>query len=166
MADWLWAVIRWFHLIALAFWLGGQLFLFLVVRPVLRAAIPDRVTRVELTAALGHRYSPLAWLSLGVMVVTGWLLGVHRGVDWFALLAWRDGYGRVLATKMVLVGLVLALTLAHGRLIGPRLARSTRTATTAGGERASSLGRWSIAVSVANLVLTLAVVLLAARLVP
>ncbi|MCX2726387.1 CopD family protein [Thermomicrobium sp. 4228-Ro] len=166
MSEWLWATIRWLHLVALSFWLGGQLFLVLVVQPVLRLTVPDRAQRLALTATLGRRYSPLAWVSLGIMIVTGLLLGTHRGVQWTALLSWNPGYGRTLAIKMLLVGIVLVLTVLHGRLIGPRLAVAARAPHNPHDRGYRQLARWSRVVSSLNLMLTLVIVLLAARLVP
>jgi|GEM_PF-505970 len=166
VSEWIWAAIRWFHLVALSFWLGGQLFLVLVVRPVLSRTVPDRAQRTALTATLGRRYSPLAWVSLGIMIVTGLLLGTHRGVQWTALPSWHAGYGRTLAIKMLLVGVVLALTVLHGRLIGPRLATAARAPHNPHDRAYQKLARWSRIVSSLNLMLTLVIVLLAARLVP
>jgi uncharacterized membrane protein len=152
--------------VALSFWLGGQLFLVLVVRPVLARSLPERSQRTALTADLGRQFSPLAWASLGILVVTGWLLGTHRHVQWTALLATGSDYARILATKIVLVGIVLALTLVHGRSIGPRFAALARSGHASDRARTQHLARWSRVVSGLNLLLTFLIVFLAARLVP
>uniref|UniRef100_A0A7C5VW11 DUF4149 domain-containing protein n=1 Tax=Thermomicrobium roseum TaxID=500 RepID=A0A7C5VW11_THERO len=164
MTEWLWTTVRWIHLVAMAFWLGGQLFLILVVRPILRREL-DRPQQTTLTAALGRRFSPLAWVSLVLLIVTGWLTGEHRGVVWSTLLEPRNTYGRILATKMLLVALLLLLTLVHGRIFGPRLAALAQSREPADRQRYHRLLRLSVVVSALNLLLTLAIVFLSARLV-
>ncbi len=166
MEQWLWACVRWLHLVALSFWLGSQLFLVLVVRPTLERTVAERRQRTVLTAAFGRYFSPLAWASLAILVVTSWLLGEHRGVVWTALLTAEGSYGRILAIKMGSVALVLALTLVHGRAIGPKLAALAQSSDAIHGQHSTRLVRLSRAISTANLVLTLLIVLLAARLVP
>ncbi len=164
MSDWAWAIIRWLHLVAMAFWLGGQLFLFLVVRPVLRQEL-QRTDQTRLTATLGRRFSRLAWPSLGVLVVTGWLTGEHRGVQWSTLPFSSSWYGHLLLAKMFLVALMLGLTLLHGRYLGPRLSALAASSDPLARQRYRALLQRSILVSTLNLLLTLLVVLLSARLV-
>lgn len=164
MTEWLWTTVRWIHLVAMAFWLGGQLFLIFVVRPILRREL-DRPQQTTLTAALGRRFSPLAWTSLGILVITGWLTGEHRGVVWSSLLAPHSTYGQILAAKIALVGLLLLLTPVHSRLFGPRLAALAQSPVPADRQRYHRLLRLSLVVSALNLLLTLAIVFLSARLV-
>ncbi len=164
MTEWFWATVRWVHLVAMAFWLGGQLFLILVVRPVLRREL-DRPRQTALTASLGRRFSPLAWTSLGLLVVTGWLTAERRGVIWSTLLEPKNTYGLILATKMLLVAILLALTLIHGRIFGPRLAALAQSPAPSHRQQYQRLLRLSIIVSTLNVVLTLVIVYLSARLV-
>ncbi len=166
MEQWLWAWVRWLHLVALSFWLGSQLFLVLVVRPTLERAVSERRQRIVLTATFGRHFSPFAWTSLAILVVTGWLLGQHRGVVWTALLTAQSPYGRTLAIKMGLVVLVVGLTLLHGRAIGPKLAALAQSTDAVARQRYTRLARWSRVISIANLAVALLIVLLAARLVP
>lgn len=64
----------------MAFWLGSQLFLFLVVRPELRRHL-NRPQQTQLTAARGRRFSPLGWGALLLAILTGLLTAEHRGVQ-------------------------------------------------------------------------------------
>jgi putative copper resistance protein D len=164
MSEWVWALVRWVHLVAMAIWLGGQLFLFLVVRPVLRSQL-DRPTQTQLTAAFGRRYSPLAWISLIVAILTGFAIGEHRGVAWSALVSFPSAYGTLLIMKMTLVALILLLTLLHGRFIGPQLTELARSPDPRDRQRYRQLLDLSVLISTANLLLTLLIVLLSARLV-
>jgi len=164
MSEWVWALVRWVHLVAMAIWLGGQLFLFLVVRPVLRSQL-DRPTQTQLTAAFGRRYSPLAWISLIVAILNGFAIGEHRGVAQSALVSFPTAYGTLLIMKMMLVALILVLTLLHGRFIGPQLTELSRSLDPRDRQRYRQLLDLSVLISTANLLLTLLIVLLSARLV-
>ena len=164
MSEWVWALVRWVHLVAMAIWLGGQLFLFLVVRPVLRSQL-DRPTQTQFTAAFGRRYSPLAWISLIVAILNGFAIGEHRGVAWSALVSFPSAYGTLLIMKMMLVALILVLTLLHGRFIGPQLTELSRSLDPRDRQRYRQLLDLSVLISTANLLLTLLIVLLSARLV-
>jgi putative copper resistance protein D len=164
MSEWVWALVRWVHLVAMAIWLGGQLFLFLVVRPVLRSQL-DRPTQTQFTAAFGRRYSPLAWISLIFAILNGFAIGEHRGVAQSALVSFPAAYGTLLIMKMTLVALILVLTLLHGRFIGPQLTELARSLDPRDRQRYRQLLDLSVLISTANLLLTLLIVLLSARLV-
>lgn len=165
--DWVWAAIRWVHLVAAIAWIGGQLFLVLVVLPVLRSALPSP-QRTLLVAQLGRRFAVLSWIALALLVVTGFLNGERRGVAWESLPAAQSTYGQVLFAKLCLVAVVIALTFLHGQILGPRM---TRLAAQVGSDgplaeaQRRQLARLSAIVSVTNLLLNLAIVYLAARLV-
>lgn len=148
----------------MAFWLGSQLFLFLVVRPALRRHL-DRPQQTQLTAALGRRFSPLGWGALLLAILTGLLTAERRGVQWLALLQGSSAYAHFLLIKMLLVGLVVLLTLLHGRLIGPQLSALASLPDPATRARYQRLRRLSVTVSSLNLLFTLIIVLLSARLV-
>jgi putative copper export protein len=95
----MWALVRWLHLVAMAFFVGGQLMLAAVVVPVLRGG--DR----EALRAAARRFG---WGSLGalaVLIATGSAMAGHFS-DW--------GRG-LLHAKLALVGLVILLVAAHMR---------------------------------------------------
>jgi len=59
----------WLHVVAVAYWLGGMLFLALVALPALRSEGAANTSR--LVAALGLRFRRQSWMALGVIVTTG-----------------------------------------------------------------------------------------------
>ena len=165
--DWVWAAIRWVHLVAAIAWVGGQLFLVLVLLPVLRRALPP-AQRTPIVAQLGQRFAVVSWISLGLLLVTGFLNGERRGVAWESLPAAQSTYGQVLFAKLCLVAAVIALTLLHGQVLGPRITRLASGASIGSPDAETHrrrLARLSIIVSGTNLLLNLAIVYLAARLV-
>src|SRR5690348_2660532 len=97
----MWDAIRWLHLVAMAFFVGGQLFLVAAVVPVLRG----EEERPHLQA-IARRFGYGTLIALGVLLVTGFELARHYD-DWGS------------TTLQVKLGLV-ALT---GALIGWHIAR-------------------------------------------
>jgi uncharacterized membrane protein len=90
-------VVRWLHLLAMAFFVGGQLMLAAVVVPVLRGGDRDRLRAVARGFGVG------TLIALAVLVATGAAMAGHFH-DW--------GRGE-LHLKLALVGLVIVLIVAH-----------------------------------------------------
>ena len=158
----IWAgLVLWLHLLAAIFWVGGQLFLVLVMLPVLRRELSDS-ERTRIAAGAGRRFSVLSVGALAVLVVTGLLNAAVHGISWPILS--NTAWGHVLAAKAALVALVIVLTGVHGVYYGRRLERlATGMANDGGGlRRRQVLQRQSIRISAANLALNLLIVGLAA----
>jgi putative copper export protein len=95
-----WRGVLWLHLIAMAFFVGGQLMLAFVVVPVLRGV----GNRAPLRAA-ARRFGLGTVGAVGVLVVTGAALATHYH-------RWSDS---TLQVKLGLVALVALLIGAHMR---------------------------------------------------
>jgi copper resistance protein D len=163
----IWVIIRWLHLMSAIAWIGGMLFIGLVLIPVTRAALPS-TERTLLFDKVGHRYGMVSTISLVLLLVTGYFNGEHRQVDWAHLM--DTPYGQTLALKLALVALVIGITLVHALYVGRRIIRLTEQAHDLGAADAQAAGQRrrlqiiSIALSGANLMLNLAIVMLAAAL--
>lgn len=99
-----WQVVLYVHLVAMAFFVGGQLVLAVAIVPVLRGEA-DR----ERMRAVARRFGYGSLVALAVLLVSGWMMASHYGL-------WDDS---TLQWKLGLVGGVIALTLVHLRY--PRL---------------------------------------------
>ncbi|MFQ5883296.1 MAG: DUF4149 domain-containing protein [Candidatus Methylomirabilales bacterium] len=97
------------HLLGAVVWIGGMLFLGLVLTPILRHRPP--LERAALLSAVGRRFLKIGWGGLGVLLLTGPTLWALRG---FQLTP-------VLTAKLALVGVILLLSLLHDFSLGPRL---------------------------------------------
>ncbi|HEY5194944.1 MAG TPA: hypothetical protein VIJ39_13895 [Solirubrobacteraceae bacterium] len=95
-----WFLVRWLHLLAMAFFVGGQMMLAAVVVPVARRA-GDR----EGLRAIARRFGQGTLLALGVLVATGTALAFH-------LHLWSNPTFHV---KLALVLIVCALLVWHIR---------------------------------------------------
>jgi len=97
------------HLLAAVVWIGGMLFLGLVLTPVLRYRPPDE--RASLLSAVGRRFLKIGWAALGALLATGPALWALRGFE----------LTTVLVVKLGLVAIILILSLIHDVFLGPRL---------------------------------------------
>jgi uncharacterized membrane protein len=108
----------WLHLLAAVSWIGGMVFLSLVLVPVLKHE-SVRQHRGPMIRAAALRFRLVVWLAVGVLLTTGPLLVVYRG--------WPPGdpggWPAALTVKLSLVVILLALTAAHDWFIGPRVGR-------------------------------------------
>ncbi len=95
-----WRLVLYLHLLAMAFFVGGQLVFGIAVVPLLRGE-GDR----ERLRAVARRFGYGSLAALGVLVATGWALASHFGLWGSSTLHW----------KLALVALVLLLTFAHLR---------------------------------------------------
>jgi putative copper resistance protein D len=112
------------HVLTAIAWVGGALFIALVMVPVSRGMEPPGLgLRFVRLAAV--RFRGLAWGLLLTMVVSGAILLELRDIGfarWDESEFWRTDLGRVLLTKYVLVALLLALSAIHDFVLGPRVA--------------------------------------------
>ncbi len=99
MSD-LWLAVRWLHVVAMAFFVGGQLMLAVVVVPVERLA-PDR----ERLRAIARRFGYGTLVAIAVLLATGSAMASHFH-------RWEDG---TLQLKLGLVALVGVLVVLHMR---------------------------------------------------
>jgi copper resistance protein D len=151
------------HLLAALFWLGGMLFLGLVGAPVLRAVEPPAL-RQRLFHDLGMRFRSAGWAAIALLVVTG-VLNLHfRGwLHWSGVLGsgdfWRTPTGHALAAKLVAVGAMIVVSLAHDLVLGPAAGRAAP-----GSPRALALRRRAALLARANALVGVVVVVAAVRL--
>lgn len=111
-------LVRWLHLMAAVTWMGGMLFLVLVIVPALRGRL-EPGQRMELVGQVGKRFSYVGWGAVAVLVPSGVLLAMDRGMTWDNLLS--TSYGIVLSIKIALVAGMIALSYLHDFVLGPRL---------------------------------------------
>ncbi len=162
----IWAVVRWLHLLAAITWIGGMIFILLILLPVLRPSLPA-VQRTLLFARVGRRYATISWVSLAILVVTGYANAERRQVPWSRMTEYS--YGETLHMKLTLVGFVIPITLFHAFYFGKkmeqvaeRVAEIGETPELAAERRKLQIG--SGILSAVNLILNIAIVFLAASL--
>jgi putative copper export protein len=95
-----WQAVLYLHLLAMAFFLGGQLVFGVAVVPILRSE-PGR----ERMRAIARRFGYGSLVALGVLLLTGWALASHFDLWDSSTLQWKLGF----------VALLVAITLVHLR---------------------------------------------------
>ena len=116
-------VLVWVHLVAAVAWIGGMLFLSLVVVPVLKRE-SFTAERGILFRAIGRRFRLLVWVSVVVLLTTGPLLLSLRGESLLEPVGWSV----VLRMKLLLVAVLIGLTAVHDFWLGPRVGRLMQSA--------------------------------------
>lgn len=151
------AIPLWLHILGATVWIGSQVMMFAVVVPSLRAA-EDGWSRYQVLQAVTVRFGYLGFGALILLVITG-IENIFRYApsDMFEF-----RYGYILAAKLSIVAVVIALTAVHTLVIGPRLlaqqARDLTGGATGESPPRGTLRRRSIVISATTLVLSLAIV--------
>jgi putative copper export protein len=159
-------LVRSLHLIGAAVWAGGMVMLALAVGAARRTVAEH--DRIALFRALGRRFAIAGGIAMVVLIATGTDMAADRLASWADL--FDTGYGERLLEKLGLVLLVIALTLFHTLVQGPELSHLRQEAIAYPHDKdvkkeiRTKAARAGI-VSALNLVATIAVLVLAARLV-
>ena len=111
-------LIIWIHLVAAISWIGGMIFLSLVLAPLVRSrkAAPEFMALFRSSA---RRFRFVVWAAIALLLSTGPILLHQRGLSLFDPVGWPDA----LRIKLGLVGLFLVLAFAHDLLLGPRVSK-------------------------------------------
>ncbi len=106
------------HIVAAVTWIGGMLFLSLVLAPLVRGrkAAPEFMALFR-SAAL--RFRPIVWVAIAVLLATGPMLLSLRGIHITSPASWSG----IVIVKLALVVLLLFLTLLHDLVFGPQVSR-------------------------------------------
>jgi uncharacterized membrane protein len=106
------------HILAAVSWIGGMMFLSLVLAPLVR----DRKAAPEFMAlfrSAALRFRPVVWIAIATLLITGLMLLSHRGISVMRPSSWAG----IVTVKLTLVSLLLFLTGLHDLVLGPRVSR-------------------------------------------
>ena len=117
-----------FHVIAAILWIGGMLFLTLVIAPFLRS-LNDRKQQSMLYQAVGTRYRFWGWVAIVTLLITGpvnlYLMGISPLLIFNPTFHGTD-YGFALMMKLAFVFIIVASSLLHDFWIGPKARQSPK----------------------------------------
>jgi putative copper resistance protein D len=98
-------LIMWFHLLAAIAWIGGMLFQWLVLNPVLDKFFPDPEGE-KIRVRVGERFRTIRWIALLTLLGTGVFNLIHEGNS-----ARLDSeWGVYLSVKLLLVAAAMGLS--------------------------------------------------------
>lgn len=155
----------WLHILAAMTWIGGAMFLVVVLAPALRR--PEcRDVAGFLLRITGQRLRMVGWVCLGTLIATGTILLSYHGVratDLVNMAFYHTAFGQTVGLKLLLVAIILVMSLVHDLWIGPRArdlmlaAPQSKEALTAR-KQASWMGRVSLLLGLAVLLLAVFIV--------
>lgn len=154
----------WIHILAAMAWIGGMLFLVLVVVPWLRAG--GRANAGAFLRETGVRFRSVGWTCFAILTVTGTFNLYARGVRLgdFARPEWlASPFGRSVLSKLGLFALILVVSAVHDFSVGPRA--SVAIQRDPGSPEAERLRRQASLMGRGNALLALAIVAVAVTLV-
>jgi uncharacterized membrane protein len=150
----------WLHVLAAVSWIGGTIFLSVVLVPALKRE-PFASQRSLLFRTIALRFRVVVWGAIAVLLFTGPLLLHQRGIP----ITDPSGWPMVLAVKLGLVAILLLLTLTHDLILGPRVGRIVQLPTESRSRSDHALLLWSPWVARFSLFLALALLFAAVMLV-
>ena len=155
------------HIVAAVTWVGGMLFLVLVLVPLTRKELDMPGQGAVLLRQAARRFLPVAWTSIVVLVVTGvFIAWDHWGIRPGNFFTSGGHFFRTLQIKLGLAVLVIGLSLVHDFVLGPYVVRQLENRPVAGGPPLPSRARvLLLLLARINLVLVLIILALAVALI-
>lgn len=108
-------VITWAHFISAAMWVGGSLFIGIVLAPLLKTMSNSLEGRLQIMIRVGRRFNKIAIPSLAILIATG-IYNSHNILSRPEFLL-SSNYGTILVVKIILVIALVAVFVAHIKTI-------------------------------------------------
>ncbi len=155
------ALIMWAHLIAASIWVGGSIFIGIVLAPLLKTISDSIEGRLSIMIRVGRKFNKIGVPSLIVLIITG----IYNSVGFIVKpsMIFSTNYGIILLIKIILV-IILIITFAiHVRLIRSEVERKIESKQLSG-EFLQKLRSKIIMLGKLTVILSLAILLMAALL--
>src|ERR671919_2633381 len=111
-------LVVWLHLVAASIWVGGSIFLGVILSPMLKTITRNVEERIVILIKVGRRFSYIALPSLLVLVVTGIYNSKAFIFDPDAL--YQTSYGIILMVKIAAVVATFIAYLIHIRIMNTK----------------------------------------------
>ncbi|MDH4186321.1 MAG: hypothetical protein OEV08_04935 [Nitrospira sp.] len=115
------SLLIWFHLVAAVIWVGGTVFLSVILVPVLKRE-PFAAQKSLLFRAVARRFRSVVWSAITILLLTGPLLLHQRGIA----ISEPSGWPTIVTVKLGLVVTLLGMTLVHDLILGPLVGKILR----------------------------------------
>lgn len=109
------ALIMWAHLVAASIWVGGSIFIGIVLAPLLKTMSDTMEGRLSIMIRVGRKFNKIAIPSLIVLIASG----IYNSSNLLhnPSLILSTTYGQILVIKVILVVILLVTFAIHVRLI-------------------------------------------------
>jgi len=118
----LWITIVSLHILAAVTWIGGMLFLSLVLAPLVRGRKSTAET-VALFRSSARRFRPVVWVAMALLITTGPFLLAEKNIA----VSHPSSWPQIALVKVGLVAGLVLLTFAHDLLMGHKGSRIMAT---------------------------------------
>ncbi|MBI1781466.1 MAG: CopD family protein [Sphingobacteriales bacterium] len=106
----------WLHIICAAFWIGGMLFLPLILLP----SIKNNPQRKQLLMATGLKFRFYGYIVLTLALFSGVLNIYTRGLSFSWSFFTESDYGKLVSIKIILFTVMLLISMVHDMLAGKK----------------------------------------------
>lgn len=155
------ALIMWAHLVAASIWVGGSIFIGVVLAPLLKSISDSVEGRLSIMIRVGRKFNKIGLPSLIVLIITGIYNSVGFIVQPSMILS--TSYGIILLVKIILVVILIVIFAIHIRLIRFEIERKIESKSLFG-DNLQKLRSKIIMLGRLTVLLSLAILLMAALL--
>ena len=155
------ALIMWAHLVAASIWVGGSIFIGIVLAPLLKTISDSVEGRLSIMIRVGRKFNTIGVPSLIILIITG----IYNSVGLIAKpsLILSTNYGIILLIKVILVIMLLVVFAIHVRLIRSEVERKIESKNLSG-DHLQKLRSKIIMLGRLTVILSLVILLMAALL--
>jgi putative copper export protein len=115
------SLIMWLHLTCASIWVGGSIFLGVVLSPMLKTITSTVEERVALMIKIGRQFNKIAIPSFGMLIITG-LYNSRPFLEEPSLLL-HTKYGIILLIKIILVATTILTYAVHVKILNTEAER-------------------------------------------
>ena len=130
------SLLIWVHLVTASIWVGGSIFLGIVLAPMLKTITGSLGDRIALMIKIGRRFNKIAMPSFIIFIITG--IYNSRAFLEEPHLLFETNYGIILVFKIILVIATLVTYIIHVRILN---AETEKTLSTGNAESVCFAGR-------------------------
>ncbi|HWY35312.1 MAG TPA: CopD family protein [Nitrosopumilaceae archaeon] len=109
------AILMWAHLVSASIWVGGSIFIGIVLAPLLKTISESVEERVAIMIRVGRKFNKIAIPSLAILISTG--LYSSSNILSRPQFLFSTNYGIILVIKIILVISLLVMFAIHVRII-------------------------------------------------
>jgi putative copper resistance protein D len=109
------AILMWAHLVSASIWVGGSIFIGIVLAPLLKTISESVEERIAIMIRVGRKFNKIAIPSLAILIATG--LYNSSNILSRPQFLFSTNYGIILVIKIILVISLLVMFAIHVRII-------------------------------------------------
>ncbi|TLX66213.1 MAG: copper-binding protein [Thaumarchaeota archaeon] len=109
------ALLMWAHLVSASIWVGGSIFIGIVLAPLLKTISESVEERVTIMIRVGRKFNKIAIPSLAILIVTG--LYNSSNILSRPQFLLSTNYGIILVIKIILVVSLIVMFIIHVRMV-------------------------------------------------